>query len=707
MRKQNLGVATPLASLRSSLPLALMLVSAWVFDAGGRALGVEDRALTPEDLTRLRVVVASAIHDDGKIAYLLAVPRRPFEDADGPAWTELHVVDREGRSRPFITGEENLSGLDWTPDGRGISFLARRGKDEFSSLYVIPIDGGEAKKMLGHKANIRSYAWSPEGDRVAFLANEEPAKADKDLLDKGFTQEIFEEDWKPVRVWIAQVSESNDDPEPKPLDLEGSASELSWGLSGDKLAVALAPTPGVDDNFMARRVRILDADSSAVLAEIDNPGKLGKVALSPDGEHVAMISGADIHDPAEGRLLVAPADGGDLRDLIPGYEGHISDFAWKDEKTIIFLGDEGAKTVLKQVGIENGDPKTLQDAGDLIATAFELAKDGDSAVLIGHADEHPAEVFLATAIDSEPKRLTDSNPWLDEIRFAEQEVITFKARDGLELEGILIRPLEAEESKRYPLILSVHGGPESHDRDGWLTGYALPGQVAAARGFAVLYPNYRGSTGRGVEFSKHGQGDPAGKEFDALVDAVDHLVEIGLVDQDKVGITGGSHGGYASAWGATKYSDRFAAAVMFVGISDKISKSGTTDIPEEEFLVHARKRPWDNWQFFLERSPIYHVEQAETPILILHGKDDPRVHPGQSLEMYRYLKLIDKAPVRLVLYPGEGHGNRRAASRYDYNLRMLQWMEHYLKEDGDDPPPHDLEYPLQKREEVKDDDEQT
>ena len=136
---------------------------------------------------------------------------------------------------------------------------------------------------------------------------------------------------------------------------------------------------------------------------------------------------------------------------------------------------------------------------------------------------------------------------------------------------------------------------------------------------------------------------------------------------------------------------------MFVGISDHISKAGTTDIPNEAFLVHARKRLWDDWQFFLERSPIYYVQQARTPILILHGKDDPRVNPGQSLELYRNLKVLGNVPVRLVLYPGEGHGNRKAAPRYDYNLRMMRWFEHDLKpqeaaERAADPPPYEIDY---------------
>ena len=176
-------------------------------------------------------------------------------------------------------------------------------------------------------------------------------------------------------------------------------------------------------------------------------------------------------------------------------------------------------------------------------------------------------------------------------------------------------------------------------------------------------------------------------------------MKTGLVDRKRVGITGGSYGGYASAWCSTFYSEHFAAAVMAVGISDKIAKTGTTDIPNEEYLVHARKRPWDDWNHMLTHSPIYHVEKAQTPILILHGKDDTRVHPSQSLELYRFLKLRNEVPVRLVLYPGEGHGNRKAASRFDYNVRMIQWFEHYLQGPGGDPPPYALDYGLSPKDE--------
>jgi dipeptidyl aminopeptidase/acylaminoacyl peptidase len=169
-------------------------------------------------------------------------------------------------------------------------------------------------------------------------------------------------------------------------------------------------------------------------------------------------------------------------------------------------------------------------------------------------------------------------------------------------------------------------------------------------------------------------------------------VEQGLVDPDKVGITGGSYGGFATAWSATALTEHYAAGVMFVGVSNQLSKFGTTDIPNEMFLVHARAWPWDDWQFYLERSPVYHAEKSKTPLLIMHGDSDPRVHPAQSLEMYRYLKTVGQAPVRLVLYPGEQHGNRKAGARYDYSRRLLRWMDHYLKGPGGEPPPYALDY---------------
>ena len=218
-------------------------------------------------------------------------------------------------------------------------------------------------------------------------------------------------------------------------------------------------------------------------------------------------------------------NGGAPRDLLPGLEGHVSAVDWQDARTVVYVANIGTETELGAIAIDATNRRTIVPPGQLIVAGLDVGSAGTTA-LVAQTPQHPSELYTLGSGDM-PTRRTTSNAWLAALRLATQEVIRHIARDGLELEGILIYPLDYEPGQRYPLILVVHGGPESHDRNGWLTGYSAPGQVAAARGFAVFYPNYRGSTGRGVAFSKTSQADAAGPEFDDLVDAVDHLAARG------------------------------------------------------------------------------------------------------------------------------------------------------------------------------------
>lgn len=651
---------------------------------------------TVDHAARVRTVLTAAISPSGEhTAYLLAVPRKPYDDDDGPAWTELHVVGPGSReARPYVFGEVNVSQVAWTPDGGGISFLAKRGEGEEvkKALWVIPVDGGEARKVVEHDEDISGYSWAPDGRRVAFLGVEKEDPVEEKLEEKGFKAQVYEEDLRPVRVWIATIEDGESTGEHRMLDLDGSASEIHWSPADDRLVLALQPTPLIDDTYMKRKIHVVDVASGEIAARIANPGKLGEVEWSPDGKRIAVISARDLHDPNAGRLMVAPATGGALTNLVPNYEGDVVSVEFQDANTLLYVAHEGMDSLLAEINVDGTARKTLVAKGGPVLRSLSLSNDGSQAALVADSPVHPREVFLMAHGDPAPERRTDSNPWLDELRLAPQEVITYESRDGLEIEAALIRPLEERQGVRHPLIVVVHGGPEAHYSNGWLTRYATPGQFAAAEGYAVLYPNYRGSTGRGVEFSKLHQADYAGGEFNDLVDGVEHLVDTGVADREKVGVTGGSYGGFASAWCATALTEHFAASVMFVGISDQISKFGTTDIPNEMYLVHARRWPWDHWDWFRERSPIYHVEQARTPILILHGREDTRVHPSQSMELYRYLKTLGNVPVRLVFYPGEGHGNRMAAARLDYSRRLMRWMNHYLRGPGGEPPPYGLEH---------------
>ena len=669
----------------------------------------QDTLWTPQHVAKLRIVTEAVISPDGtQVAYVLAVPRDLSKEKDGPSWTELHVVDTKGNSTPFVTGPVNVGQIAWTPDGKEIAFLTKREKDKTRSLYVIGAKGGEARKLIEHATDIQGYSFSGDGKQIAFLATEETKAARKKQQDQGFNQEIYEEDTPFVRVWLTESpGTAVPGPAARKLDLKGSVSELHFNPKENKLAVALAPTPGVDDHLMFRKVHIVEFEERGPkptlivkATNLNNPGKLGQLAWSPDGKKLAMITGADKHDPREGRLWVNTTGKAGWKAIEARYineEVHVESVAWPNSEKIAYQAANGVLSMTGLVELSDGNRKSHVVGGrDQYTRGSISVSAGDSSdrrfAFIGHSALHPPEVYLSDKEPFEFRRLTNSNPWLKEMKFAKQEVVKYKAKDGLELEGVLIHPLNRKEGERVPLVLHVHGGPEAHYSNGWITRYADLGQVAAAKGMASFYPNYRGSTGYGVEFSMKGQKEAAGKEFDDLIDGVDHLIKMGLVDEKKVGITGGSYGGYATAWGATYYSHRFAAGVMFVGLSNLVSCAGTTDIPQEMFLVHHRKWLWDDWAYHLDRSPVKHIEKHKTPLLILHGKADPRVHPSQSLELYRHLKVRDQAPVRLVLYPGEGHGNRRAASRLDYNIRLLQWMEHYLKGPGGAMPAMEIDY---------------
>ncbi len=670
---------------------ACLIVVLCVPDASGRGLSAWDVA-------QLQSVGAVAVSPDGShVAYTLSVPREPMADENGPAWTELHVYDREGDvSLAFVTGEVKVSSIQWTRDGQYIGYRAKRGDDEETSLYVIPVAGGESRRLLSSPTGIQEFAFGPEGRRVAFLATEEDGEEKEDLKEKGFDMEVYEEMAKPSRLFIAEVD--LDDPrfeaaEPRMLELEEHVDDLQWAAVGDKLLVTLAPSSRIDDHYMSRQYATIDAVSGEVLGRIQTEGKLGMARLSPDGSRVALIGPDSINDPSAGRLLIASSGAGTPTTII-GREflGEVQSLRWIDDDDLLLLVDEGVHSFIASMSADGGPMKKVVSDTHPVVTGFDVSADGRILACAAQGPTHPGELFVAR-VGRKLERMTDSNPWLADIELAAQSVIEWEARDGLLLQGILIEPLGRVEGQRYPLIVVVHGGPEAHEKDGWKTSYSRVGQFAAADGFAVFFPNYRGSTGRGVEFSELSQGDPGGKEFDDVVDGVDHLVTTGLVDVDRVGINGGSYGGYAAAWGATYFSERYAAAVMFVGISEQVAKFGTTDIPRESQLVHQTPRKvYDDWQFFLERSPIYYAEGSTTPLLIMHGKDDPRVHPTQSMIMYRYFKHLADAPVRLVWYPGEGHGNRKAAGRLDYSLRLMRWMKHYLVEGGGEMPEFEIDY---------------
>ncbi|TMO90321.1 alpha/beta hydrolase family protein [Pseudoalteromonas ruthenica] len=648
--------------------------------------------ITVEDIPKIKSVIQTAISPDGEqVAFTRSLPRELYVDKNGYNYSELYVVDDEGVERPFITGKVNIKSISWSADGQDIYFLAKLGEDKHTALYHIPVDGGQAQQVFALKGrSISSYELSPTGKQVAILAMPSKDKSEKELKKLGFMAEVYEQGLKNKQLHLIDLAKADKPLDPEAIDIDGYVSDMNYADDGSKLLVKTQPTALIDDKYMKSQWHLFDVQSKAVTLSFKTEGKLGDAELSHDGRYVAILGAEDKHDPATGRLYLADTQSGEIKQWLPDFMGHIADIEWANtENTLNFIAAVSPETFVGQIEVGDEDYDTLIEQGEFIASRLSVSDSDKTIALRANTAKHPNEVFMIRG--DEATRLSDSNPWLNDKRFAKQQALSFEARDGVEIGGVLVYPLDYQEGQRYPLIMAVHGGPESHDKNGWVTSYSDPGQMGAARGYAVFYPNYRGSTGKGVAYSKLGQNDYAGKEFDDLVDMKQYLVKMGLVDSDRVGITGGSYGGYASAWGATKLTEHFAASVMFVGVTNQLSKFGTTDISNEMYLVHARSYPWEKWQWYLERSPIYWAGQSKTPLLIMHGKDDPRVHPAQSMELYRYMKVQGK-DVRLVYYPGEGHGNRRVAAQYDYSLRLMRWMDNYLMEGNKDMPDYKIDH---------------
>lgn len=648
--------------------------------------GQEAAPLDVHSMIQLRRAVEAVISPDGgQVAYVVWKPRAPDEE-DGPAWRELYLAQAAGgESQGLVTGKVTVRNVAFARDGR-ITFLAELGEEDHVRVHAMR-PGEEPRALSPEGVGVKAYALSPDGTSLAYTsrAAEDPGRAA--WRKKGFDREVFEEELRPVELHVADLEAGGS----RKVPLGGSVYEVAFSPDGSALFFTMAPTPLVDDRYMARDLYRVVLESMEVNTVADVPGKLGSFAPSPDGGRVAYIAGRDVHDPHESSLYVVAASGGWATGLTPeDFEGEVHRVAWLDEETLLVQATEGCHRSIFTQPASGGDRTLVLPARGPVTSGLSLSRSSRRLATVASTPRHPREVYIMR-LGQPLRRLTYLNPGLEDVLLGEQEVIAYEARDGLGIQGVLVHPAGGAEGP-HPLIVMVHGGPESAVLDGWNTRYATPAQVAAGRGYAVFFPNYRSSTGRGVRFSKLGQGDAAGAEFDDILEGIDHLAGQGLVDKKKVGITGGSYGGYFTAWGATRHSEHFAAGVMFVGISDQLSKLGTTDIPEEAYYSHWRVRPWEAVDLLLERSPILYTDDARTPLLILHGKDDPRVSVTQSMELYRWLKLRGEVPVRLVLYPGEGHGNRRRASRLDYALRAMRWFDHFLLQGKEDLPSPGVDY---------------
>lgn len=642
------------------------------------AISRASEILTPEDVVNLKMVTEASLSPDGKqIAYVLRVPREAG-DKPGSAYEQIWVTDRTGKTiRRFTHEKENSDSPQWSRDGKQIAFLSKRQSDKATQIYVIPADGGEAYPLTDSKTAIKAFRWSPDGEWIAYLAKEALDKEEKEAKDLGKDMEIFERDYKHTRLHLL-------DPQKKETRIitagDYTVWDFTWAPDSRTIIFAASDKPFTDHSYMFKKIYSIGIEGGQRELLHDPNGKLEGLSVSPDGKKLAFLAGVDINDPAYGTLFVLDISSRNVENISGAFEGTNRGVKWWKDNQVMTLAEQGVWRNILMWDIQSKKYTAVLKEGPII-TNWSANPKLELLAFTASTPQHPNELFVG---DTRGKytRLTDSNPFLKNIKLADQEVIEWKARDGLSIQGILLKPLDFSPDKKYPLILQIHGGPESAYLNGWNTSYGRWSQLLAQRGYMVLMPNYRASTGRGVEFASADHQDLAGAEFNDVLDAVTYLAEEkGWVDAKKVGIGGGSYGGYFSAWAATRHSQHFAASAVFAGIANWISFTGTTDIPYENSLVHWAMN-WtqseENERKYWERSPLAHIRNAQTPTLIAHGDKDLRVPISQGYELYRALEMR-KVPVEFVIYPREPHGLLERQHQLDYINRVLGWYDRYVK----------------------------
>lgn len=670
---------------------SILLAFLFIFTMPAFERTIAQTVLTPAGLLSLERSSLHQLSPDGnEIIYSVITPRGANEKP-GSAHRKYFRMNLSTKEiSPLFQEDFKGSSPQYSPNGLYISFT-HKPEDGKTQVWVMPATGGDMFQLTDAENGVNSYKWQPDGKALAYLSRTPETEREMQLKERGYGFIFYEENLKINQLFHVSLGDDLKPAKTRQL-LEGTHIwDFEFSNDGKHLAFTSSEKNLIDHRYMFRKLQILDLNTGKVIHDVGNEGKLGNYVFSPDDSQLAFASALNINDHAVSQAFTFSIKDETIKNHTPeNFRGHISHVDWKDDKTIYAYSGEGVYPRFSTINIKNHKREILLDA-EILGINFNVPFiiDEKQFVFSGDTPYDPSNIYTANT-KGDLEKLTNLNPQINYISFGEQEVIRYEARDGQEVEGLLIKPVGYREGESYPLILYVHGGPEAHHDNGWLSRYSTPGQVMAGKGYLVAYINYRASTGYGVDFAMEGFMDPAGKEFDDLADAIDYLVAEYGADKDRVGMAGGSYGGYASAWFATYYTEKVKAVCMFVGISNVISKRGTTDIAWEELLVHSGKPLEEQWEMNLERSPIYYAHQSKTATLIYGGAADTRVHPSQSYELFRRMKMNDHPAVRLVQYPGEGHGNRKQPGRIDVLYRQIDWLDWYVKDakplDGPMPP---------------------
>jgi dipeptidyl aminopeptidase/acylaminoacyl peptidase len=668
------------------------------------AFAQSKRAMTFEDILSLRVASAPRMSPDGRsVAFVVTQADMKTNFRNSDVWL---VAADAGEPRQLTVSPKRDDSPRWSPDSRRVAFISDR--DGKAQVYVMAIDGGEARKLTDVKTSVQGFEWSPDGKRIAFVAADPlPESREKEKKD-GFDQIVVDADYQYAGISIIDVppGQAGADaglPEPRRVTPDKMyVTDIAWHPGGDYIALAARSTPRLADSatteiYVAYVKRALPG---VPLPVTKNDRAESNIAWVRDGEAISYLSTSDkyptigpsrihlstIHGldkylgQAEAGAVVIDAP----KVLQPRFDGYITDHEWSsDGRFAYFTADLRAGRLVGRVS-SDGAKLEAQSSGVGLEGALTLSAKSDRIAFIKEDPAHPPDVWVASiATDSKgggmtinQRQLTHLNPQVGGFALGRAEAVRWKGKDGREIEGVLVYPIDYEPGKRYPLITSIHGGPEGAYELSFMASYGEFPHVYAARGYASFFPNFRGSSNYGAEFASANVGDLGGGDYEDVMSGVDYLIERGIADPARLAVKGYSYGGYLSGW-IIGHTDRFKAAVFGAGLSNAISYYSTGDIQYQRETLH-QGTPWRNNQNMIARSPVFYLQNAKTPSLIYHGEKDERVPLGQSLETYMGLKKAS-VTTQLVIYPREGHGLREPKHQLDKMRREIEWIEKYVR----------------------------
>jgi dipeptidyl aminopeptidase/acylaminoacyl peptidase len=681
---------------RKSLRCGLLLVlCTLVLSSHGQAQA--KHPMTFDDLIKLHRVGGIAVSKDGKwVAYSVSTPDL---DANRSA-SNLWIISASGGAPVQVSQGGRDNSPAWSPDGKTLAFLSAR--DGNSQVYLLSMDGGEAKKLTKLSTGADLFHWSPDGKTIAFTSSVYPdcaedacnEKRDEEKEKSKVKARLY--DHLLYRHWDHWSEGKRSHLFAIPTDGSAAARDLTSGANYD-VPPEERSGPGdfnfspdsaeicytaVTDKMEATStnadlflVPVAGGDSKRITTQ---PGFDGNPVYSPDGRHIAYHAQLTAgYESDRWRVMLYDRQSGKSESLSEGFDRSAADLAWSpDSKTIFFLAENETQQPLYAMEAHAGaTPKKVLDGFN---AEFAFSADGRTLVTARTSLVMPSEIFASSGDGSGIKQLTHTNEAiLAQVEMNEPESFWFDGAEGTKVEAMLIRPPQFSATQNYPLLVLLHGGPQTMWSNGW--GYRWNAQVFSGAGYVTLMINRRGSTGFGQKFTDEITDDWGGKAYVDIMKGIDAAIEkYPFIDKSRLAAAGGSYGGYMADWLAT-HTDRFKAIVTHAGVYDKVSMYATEELWFEE---HDEKgTPWgapENYKKFSPSTYAADLGRNKTPTLVIAGERDFRVPYTQSLELFDTLQR-QGVPSELLIFPDEGHWILKPQNAQLWYKTFLNWLATYVK----------------------------